>query len=223
MCGRVRLSNDHSEIKIKLNAADLESPAQRPNYNAAPSQLLPVIRQYPETGKRTIDCLSWGLIPHWTTDPNPKVRPINARAERVATHPLFKDAYAKRRCLVPMNGFYEWKAEAGKKRKQPYFISMKDQSQFCVAGIWENWKHPMTGEWIRTYAIITTEPNALCATVHDRMPVILDPDDYSRWLGSEADPRDLLRPYPAEKMQAWPVSTRVNSPSHNDASLLEPI
>lgn len=81
----------------------------------------------------------------------------------------------------------------------------------------------MTGEWIRTYAIITTEPNALCATVHDRMPVILDPDDYSRWLGSEADPRDLLRPYPAEKMQAWPVSTRVNSPSHNDASLLEPI
>lgn len=226
MCGRVRLSNDHSEIKIKLNIADLEPPKERrsmKNDNAAPSQMLPVVRQHPVTGKRTIDELKWGLIPHWTKRLHPDFKPnINARAERVATAPTFREAYAKRRCLVPMNGYYEWAEVPGKKKKQPHFITMKDRSTFCVAGIWENWNNPKTGEWVRSFTMITTEPNELCATIHDRMPVIIEPADYDCWLGSETDPGDLLRSYPAEKMEAWAVSTRVNLPGNNDASLLFP-
>ena len=136
---------------------------------------------------------------------------------------MFRDAYARRRCLMPIDLFFEWKAIKGARAKQPYAIGMKDGSGFGLAGIWENWKHPSTGEWVRTFAVITTEANALVADIHDRMPVILRPEDYDRWLGLEPDPRDLLRPFPADLMRMWPISTRVNAPRNDDPDLLEPV
>jgi putative SOS response-associated peptidase YedK len=137
-----------------------------------------------------------GLFYRWHyRAPNPRVRPINASAERVATAPMFRTAYAKRRCIVPVDGFFEWRAIKGKRANEPYAIAMKDRSPFGLAGIWENWQHPETGDWIRTFAIITTDGNELLAPIHDRMPVILAPKDFDRWLSPlDPDPRDLLKP-----------------------------
>jgi putative SOS response-associated peptidase YedK len=195
-----------------------------PRFNGAPSQELLVIRQNPKTGKRSLDLLRWGLIPYWRKDPNPRVRPINASAERVASAPMFRDAYAKRRCIVPIDCFFEWGVIRSKLAKQPYAIAMKDRSPFAIASIWENWQHPNTHEWVRTFAIITTNANELVAPIHDRMPVILAPKDFDRWLSSfDPDPRDLLRPYPAAPLTMWPISMRVNSPENDDPSIIEPV
>ena len=141
----------------------------------------------------------------------------------MATLPTSRDAYHRRRCIVPMDGFFEWKAVKGQKAKQPYAIAMKDGAPFALAGIWENWKEPASGEWVRTFAIITTDANELVAEIHDRMPVILAREDYARWLGEEADARDLLRPFPAAPMRMWPVSARVNKHENDDPAVVEPI
>jgi putative SOS response-associated peptidase YedK len=136
--------------------------------------------------------------------------------------PTFRDAYRRRRCIVPVDGFFEWKATKGR-LKQPYAIAMKDGSPFGIGGLWENWKDPTSGEWIRTFAIITTDANELVAEIHDRMPLIITPTDYERWLSDEPDPHDLMRPFPAAPMEMWPISTRVNKPENDDPSILEPI
>ena len=130
---------------------------------------------------------------------------------------------ARRRCILPVDGFYEWKAIKGQKAKQPYAIAMKDGKPFGIGGLWENWKDPTSGEWVRTFVVITTDANELVAQIHNRMPLIPAPSDYTRWLSDEPDPRDLLRPFPAEPMRMWPISTRVNKPENDEASLLEPI
>jgi putative SOS response-associated peptidase YedK len=150
-------------------------------------------------------------------------KPINAKSETVPNLPTFRDAYRLRRCIVPVDGFFEWRAIKGQKVKQPYAIAMKDGSPFGLGGLWENWKDPAAGEWIRTFAVITTDANALVADIHDRMPLILAPEDYARWLGDEPDPHDLMRPFPAEPMRIWPISTRVNKPENDDASIVEPV
>ena len=129
----------------------------------------------------------------------------NARPFR--TLPSFREAYRKRRCILPVDGFFEWKAIKGQKAKQPYAIAMKDGSPFGIGGLWENWKDPTSGEWVRTFAIITTDANELVAEIHDRMPLILASGDYTRWLSDEPNPRDLMRPFPAEPMRMWPIST----------------
>ena len=188
-------------------------------WNAAPSQELLVIRENHNTGERSLDLLKWGLIPYWRDDPGGR-RPINAKSETVSRLPMFGDAYRRRRCTLPVDAFYEWKAMKG--RKQPYAIAMKDRSPFGIAGIWENWKNP-DGEWVRTFAILTTPANELVGTIHDRMPAVLAPAAYDRWLGTEPDPRDLLQPFPSELMAIWPISTRVNSPTNDDEHLLEEI
>ena len=162
-------------------------------------------------------------FPHWCTDPAGGRKPINAKCETIATLPTFRDAYRHRRCIVPVDGFFEWKAVKGQKAKQPYAIAMKDGTPFGIAGIWENWKEPASGEWIRTFAIITTDANDLVADIHDRMPVILAPADYVRWLSDEPDPRELMRPFPAALMRMWPISTRVNKPENDDPSIVEPV
>jgi putative SOS response-associated peptidase YedK len=137
---------------------------------------------------------------------------------------MFRDGYAKRRCIVPIDCFFEWRRIRGKRAKQPYAIAMKDRRPFAVAGIWENWHHPNTQEWVRTFAIITTDSNELVAPIHDRMPVILAPKDYDRWLSPlEPDPRDLLKPYPSAPLAMWRISTRVNSPENDDPSIMDPI
>jgi putative SOS response-associated peptidase YedK len=137
--------------------------------------------------------------------------------------PTFRDAYRLRRCIVPVDGFFEWKAIKGQRPKQPFAIAMKDGTPFGIAGLWENWKEPASGEWIRTFAVITTDANDLVAEIHDRMPAILAPGDYARWLRDEPDPRDLMRPFPAKPMRMWPISTRVNKPENDDPTIVEPV
>jgi putative SOS response-associated peptidase YedK len=222
MCGRVIQTSNPEAIRQLFDAIS-PAPNAPPRYNGAPSQELMVLRRNPETGERTLQLLRWGLIPSWMKDAKGGRKPINARAETIASSPMFKAAYAKRRCLLPIDGFFEWKAIKGSKTKQPYALAMKDRSPFAVAGIWENWTRPDTGEALRTFAVITCEANELVDQIHDRMPVIIAPTDYDRWLGQEVDPRDLMKPFPTELMTMWPVSTRVNSPRNDDAALLDPI
>jgi putative SOS response-associated peptidase YedK len=149
-------------------------------------------------------------------------KPINAKCETVRTLPTFRDAYRRRRCILPVDGFFEWKAIKGAKAKQPCAIVTKDGYPFGLGGIWENWKDPSSGEWIRTFAIITTDANQLVAEIHDRMPLILAPADYIRWLSDEPDPHELMRPFPAAPMRMWQISTRVNKPENDDPSILVP-
>jgi putative SOS response-associated peptidase YedK len=222
MCGRVIQTSNPEAIR-KLFDAIAPAPNARPRYNGAPSHDLMVLRRNPETGERTLHLLRWGLIPSWVKDAKGGRRPINARAETIASLPMFKAAYAKRRCLLPIDGYFEWRAIKGSKTKQPYALAMKDRSPFAVAGIWENWTQPDTGEAVRTFAVITCEPNDLVNQIHDRMPVIISPAEYDRWLGTETDPRDLMKPFPSKLMTMWPVSTRVNSPRNDDEGILAEI
>src|SRR5580693_5094965 len=219
MCGRVRLSTDVSEIKIKIKfgadapASNFETDfnkrlaapmllapsleeARRLKVDAKPMTELPVLRRNPETNEITLDKLRWGLIPHWMKM-RPERQPINARAETVAEKPMFSDAYVKRRCIVPMDRFYE----RDKGRKQHAF-GMKDGSLFGVAGIWENWRN-QDGAWERTFCMITVSANELVAAIHDRMPAIIPIEQHMRWLGAEADPSDLLKPFPADRLKIF--------------------
>src|SRR5215203_7266188 len=145
---------------------------------------------------------------------------INARAETVTTAPAFKKAFEKRRCLLPVDGFFEWKKVG--KEKRPYMIAMADGEAFTLAGLWENWKDPDSGEWLRTFTIITTDANELVAQLHDRMPVVIAPEDRERWLKGP-NPKELLKPYPAERMSMWPVSPKLNSPKNDSHDLRAPI
>jgi putative SOS response-associated peptidase YedK len=160
------------------------------------------------------------LVPVWAKDPKRGFRTINARCETVATTPAFRAAFKSRRCLIPVDGFYEWqKREKGP--KQPYFVGMKDGEPFCLAGLWEGWQDPESKEWLRTFTIITCGANALVAKLHDRMPVIIALENYERWL--QEGGRDLLKPFPADRMTMWPVSREVNSPSNEGPDLIEPM
>jgi putative SOS response-associated peptidase YedK len=222
MCGRI-IQAGFGGMKIVMGMPD-DPRIKKPRYNGAPSQDLVVIRRHPNIGENQPDLLRWGLIPYWVKDEKGGRKPINARAEGIAGAAMFKAAYAKRRCLVPVNGFFEWKAIKGVKAKQPFAIAMRDDSPFALAGIWENWKHPQTEEWLRTFCVITTTANELVAQIHYRMPVIIPPESYDRWLANiEPDPRDLLVPYPSELMKMWPISTRVNKPENDDANILDEI
>ena len=223
MCGRIVQSGAPYLPGVSIIIGTPDDPrVDRPKYNGAPSQQLRVIRRKPASGVSQLDLLQWGLIPSWTKQP--KAKPINATCERIASAPMFRSAYAKRRCLVPVTAFYEWKATEGAKVKQPYAIGLKSGEPFGLAGIWESWRKPDSEEIIRTFAVITCEPNSLVGQLHDRMPVIVRPAAYDRWLANiEPDPRDLLEPYPSEAMKIWPVSTRVNSPKNDDPDLLAPV
>jgi putative SOS response-associated peptidase YedK len=202
MCGRVVQASDPLRYAFVDGLSVPDSRAKPPSYNVAPSQLLYVIRENHETGERRLDLLRWGLIPHGCTDLDGGRKPINARAESVMSLPSFRTAYAKRRCIVPVDCFFEWRKV--------------DRTPFAIAGLWENWRQPQRGEWIRTFTIITVPANELVAQIHDRIPLILPKSAY------EPDPHDLLMPFPAESMAMWSISTRVNSPENDDASLLEP-
>jgi putative SOS response-associated peptidase YedK len=169
--------------------------------------------------------MRWGLVPFWAKDLKIGFSTINAMAETVETKPVFREAFQRRRCIVPVDSFYEWKP-IGPKEKQPYAIALADRSLMALGGLWDTWKSRANNETIRSFTIITTTPNALCADLHNRMPVILPPDMWSTWLGEEpAEPdqlKSLLVPYAGE-MVAWPVSARVGNVKNNDASLIEPI
>ncbi len=225
MCGRVIQSSGPLSYAILdgMNVRDSRVHNYPPRWNGAPSRDLLVIRRNHDTGEVTLDPLRWGLTPYWCKDPKGGRRPINAKCETDGNLPTFRDAYQRRRCIVPVDGFFEWKAIRGQKAKQPYAIGMKDGNPFGLGGLWGNWKDPTLGEWVRTFAIITTDANELVADIHDRMPLILAPGAYARWLSDEPDPRDLMRPFPTEPMRMWPISTRVNKPENDEASILDPI
>jgi putative SOS response-associated peptidase YedK len=183
-----------------------------------------VVRHDRKAGERSLDLLRWGLVPYWAKDLNVGFANINAKAEGIETRPAFRDAFQRRRCLVPVDSFYEWKKTGT--GKQPYAIALADRSLMALAGLWENWHSP-AGEWVRSFAIITTVPNELCAELHNRMPVVLKPETWPVWLGEEpADAsavKALLAPFPSDEMTSWAVSPRVGNVRNNDSSLIERI
>ena len=181
MCGRYRLSRRKQIIEEHFDSVSGDED-WNPRYNIAPTQPIPVIRQNPKEPVRELSLIRWGLIPSWAKNSSVAAQMINARSETAATKPAFRDALKSRRCLIPADGFYEW-ARTGK-AKQPYCFEVNDGELFAFAGFWDRWKDP-SGNWIKTCSILTTTPNAVTSPVHDRMPVILDPDSYDLWL----DPR----------------------------------
>jgi len=189
MCGPVRVRSKEDPF---ISETRVEAALYRET-DAKPSNELTVWRRRPETNEIRGGKLRWGLIPHWMKA-RPEIQPINARAETVAEKRMFSDAFAKRRCIVPMDAFYE-----RDKRKKLHAFGMKDGKPFGVAGIWENWRNS-DGEWERTFCIITVPANELVGSVHDRMPAIIPVEQHSLWLGTDPDPRDLLKPFPAERM-----------------------
>ncbi|GJL50665.1 MAG: DUF159 family protein [Nitrospirales bacterium] len=222
MCGRyVRLEKIEDLLKV-LNAK-LTSKVTG-SYNIAPSQMVACVRDAPENEHRKCTLLKWGLLPPWAKDASIGNK-INARAETMAGKPSFRSAFKKRRCLVVAHGYYEWKREG--KTKQPYYIRFKDHRPFAFAGLWER-NEKATKEPIESCTIVTTGPNALMEPIHHRMPVILEPSDYDRWLDSTvSDPitlNPILGPYRNnEEMEAYPVSTTVNSPTNNRVECIQPL
>jgi putative SOS response-associated peptidase YedK len=222
MCGRFIISKFPADVARWFGTTG-PLPNSRPRYNAAPTQDIAVVRFNPETKERTLDTLRWGLVPYWAKDVKIGYTTINAKAETVAEKPAFREAFKSRRCLIPADGFYEWQ-KLDAKTKQPYAIVMKDRSLFGFAGLWERWKDKASGEVVRSFTFITTTPNEVCAPIHDRMPVIVDPANYGKWLGEEpTDPvrlLSLLKPFPAEQMEAYPVSTAVGNAKNDEPGLL---
>ena len=224
MCGRFVQKTPLGEIQVLFEASG-PTPNMMPRYNAAPTDSLAVVRFNPQTRARSLDLLRWGLVPLWAKDLSSGPKCINARRETVATNNIFRDAFERRRCLVPADGFYEWQKRDGK--TQPYAIVPLPGSLFAFAGLWERWKNPDDGSIVRSFTIVTGLPNALCAPIHDRMPVILAPEVWRLWLGEEEASREellaLLAPYPAELMRAYPVGPRVGNVRNDEPALLEAI
>jgi len=220
MCGRYSITTAPEAMRrlFGIKGALPNFPAR---YNVAPTQTVPVVRLDAE-GDREIALLRWGLVPSWSKGVDHRYSMINARAETLATKPAYRGPFRQRRCLVPADGFYEWKAEAG--GKQPFRFTLAGGDLFAFAGLWDRWEDP-AGVAIESFTIIVTNPNELVAEVHDRMPVILSSSGYERWLDPTAKPDALaamLQPYPAEAMAAARVSRRVNSPANDDPSILGP-
>ncbi len=223
MCGRFTLRATPEQLIQLFDLA--EAPPAAPRYNIAPTQPVLVVRvdAHSGNGSREATFLNWGLIPSWAKDPSIGSRMINARAETVAEKPSFRAAFKYRRCLIPSDGFYEWQKVKG--GKQPYLIGMEDGALFAFAGLWEHWERE--GSVIESCTILTTDANELVEPIHNRMPLILDPADYDEWLsptlqgGDEL--RHLLRPFPAQQMKAFPVSTGVNNPRNEDPACVAPI
>jgi len=212
MCGRYQLAVKKQRVCDRFDVVEAVTPegvALFERYNIAPSQPAAVIRQGPRG--RLLEPMRWGLVPHWSKQPKTRYATFNARSEDAAGKPTYRGPMRYRRCLVPACGFYEWRQ--GKDGKQPHHIRLADEQPFALAGLWDAW-----GGELQTFSILTTTPNEMLAPIHNRMPVILDPADYDRWLDpavqAPAQVADLLRPYPAEQMLATPVSDYVNNARH---------
>jgi putative SOS response-associated peptidase YedK len=224
MCGRYVLKTTRRELARWFGVDQSEMPEFGPSYNVAPQTFQPIVRLNRDTAQREIVLMRWGLIPYWSKDSKIGYSTINAKAETITTAPAFREAIKRRRCLVPADAFYEWQ-KLDAKAKQPFAIALKSGIPYAFAGVWERWKDPKTREPLETFTIITTDPNELVAPLHDRMPVIIEPKDYERWLASTDTghlPVDLLRAYPAEKMSAWKVDQRVGNVKNDDPALLSP-
>lgn len=223
MCGRYALYGPISRLHEQFDASIDELPEGfGPRYNAAPLQMLPVVRQRPN-GERVVHLLRWGLVPSWSKDDSIAAKLINARAETLAEKPSFRAAYKARRCIIPACGFFEWKAaEHG---KQPYYIHPADGGLFGFAGLWERWS-PREGSAIDTFTVITTAANDAIRPLHDRMPVILDPQDYSIWLSRTTEPehlRAVIGTLPVTPVNLFPVSKGVGNVKNDSPGLIAPV
>ena len=216
MCGRYSFAVEDALIRERFGIR-VHTAIYKARYNCAPTQNLAVIAN---DAPDTLKYFRWGLIPSWAKEPSIGSKLINARAETLTEKPSFKNAFRNRRCLVPATGFFEWKRNHD---KTPYNIRLKNGDVFCFAGLWDQWVS-RDGEVIHSFTIITTAPNKLTEQIHDRMPVILHRDDEQRWISPRPDTSlaELLKPYPAELMEAWPVSKLVNSPVNDISQILEP-
>jgi putative SOS response-associated peptidase YedK len=218
MCGRYQLSSHPAAIAL---AFGLQLPPDvAPRYNIAPMQQVPIVRLN-TAGERELTFVRWGFVPRWAKDPSIGARMINARAESVSTRYAFHNAYARHRCLLPLNGFYEWQATPS--GKQPMHIGMPDGRPFGLAGLYERWLSP-AGEVLDTCTIVTISASEALRRVHDRMPVIVPDTAYERWLDpANVDVADLLEAWSGDALRAYPVSTRVNAVLNDDAQLCEPV
>lgn len=228
MCGRVHVKRSLAEMVGKFSFAD---PAgvegltnQFPRWNGAPRQMYPIIVvDELVRGTSAFKAARWGFIPRWMKDAGGGRQPINAKAEGIKTNGMFRAAYRSGRALMPIDGFFEWKDILGTgKNKQPYAIAMKSGQPFALAAIWDQWRDPETGEVIATFAVVTCEPNRMMAEIHNRMPVILKPEDYNRWLFDE-DPDYLMKPFPEELMTMWKIGRDVGNPKNDTPDILDPL
>src|SRR5450755_1031619 len=220
MCGRFTLTQPaYIAAKFELdNFAPVEPEFYEPRFNVAPTQRIVVIPTV--DGQRQARRMPWGLVPSWAKDAKIGANCINARADGIASKPAFRAAFKNRRCLIPADGFYEWQTRP--QGKQPYRITLADGAMFAFAGLWERWRDPATDESIESCCIVTCDTNELTAKFHSRMPVIIAAEDYDAWLtGTPEQALALLRPYPAEEMRAYPVSSKVNSPRNDGAELVD--
>jgi putative SOS response-associated peptidase YedK len=225
MCGRFTLSVGIEELRSVFPWLAIPVPPL-PRYNIAPTQPVAVV---PNNGKRELDYFTWGLIPSWAKDPKIGSRMINARSETLTEKPSFRAAYKRRRCLILADGFFEWSKERlanGRDVRTPVYVKLGAGNPFAFAGLWEYWQLKQ-GDEVYSCAIITTPPNDLLKPIHDRMPLILDPGLYDRWLDQEdkapEELSDFLTPYPAGEMVAYPVSTLVNSPANDLPECIVPV
>jgi putative SOS response-associated peptidase YedK len=221
MCGRFSAAFSFREIKVHWNLyGDLSF---EPRYNIAPSQSVPVIVRNGDHNEAKL--MKWGLVPSWAPDPSIGNRMINARAETLLEKPSFRNLVAQRRCLIPADGFYEWRREGN--RKVPVWIHLKKKEPFAFAGLWDSWRNPQEGDVLNTFTIITTEPNSLLRPIHNRMPVIYDAAMGRQWLEHSFDRAmtlaAVLRPWPSEFMEAWDVSPMVNSPENDAPECIRPV
>jgi len=221
MCGRFALKAPPRTVQQHFDLP--ETVDLSPRYNIAPSQDVAVIRHLSGMSHRQLDLLRWGLIPGWAKDMKISYRMINARAETLAQKPAFRTAFKKRRCIIAADGFYEW-LHSGR-TKQPFFVNMKNGAVFGFAGLWESWNSP-EGSTVESCTIITTYANDLVRKIHDRMPVILQPVTYEAWLqdSTKAETlQQLLKPYPANEMETYRVSSEVNSPKNDTMECIKPV
>jgi putative SOS response-associated peptidase YedK len=221
MCGRFVQKTPLGDIRVLFETTN-PVPNAAARYNAAPTDNLAVVRFNPQTRARALDLLRWGLVPLWAKDPSFGPKCINARAETVATNKIFRDAFERRRCLIPADGFYEWQKRDG--GTQPYAIVPQEGAIFAFAGLWERWRNPGDGSILRSFTIVTGLPNPLCRPIHDRMPVILPQQTWPVWLGeTEATAKELLallQPYSAENMSVYPVGKAVGNVRNDEPGLL---
>jgi putative SOS response-associated peptidase YedK len=227
MCGRYQ-NHLPPEAIARIFGTRNPVPNYPPRYNIAPTDPVLAVRFNRKTGERSLDALRWGLVPVWAKDLKFGARAINARFETLEKAPAFRDAFAERRCLIPATGFYEWQESAG--GKQPYAFVPEGEPIFALAGLWERWRDRNAADapWVRSCTIVVGAPNELVAPIHDRMPIILPPSAWPLWLGEvTASPAELKSqlesPYPAERMRAYRVSTRVGNVKNDEPSLIEPV
>jgi putative SOS response-associated peptidase YedK len=225
MCGRFARKSTQEVLAEWFDLQLEDMPWFAPSYNVAPQSTQPVVRLGRDSLRREMALLRWGLVPFWSKDAKIAYSTINARSEEVASKPAFREALKRRRCLIPADAFYEWQ-RLEPKTKRPFAFALASGEPYAFAGLWESWRPREQADAppLETFTILTTDPNQLMVPVHNRMPVILEPKDYDRWLDPgdpTRPPIDLLRPYPAERMKAWPVSDRVGNMRNNEPGLLE--